>query len=89
MGKKKPKVEQKTIVTAYLGTKSDMVVKELDVMLKDIVKDYSFNDKAVIAKDDNGLYVTGKSYVDALVLDPFRRFRKVVVTENEGNYSFA
>lgn len=89
MGKKKQHVEQKTMSISYLGTKSDMVVKELDQKLKEIITDYAFNDKAVIAKDDIGLYVTGKSYVDALVLDPFRMYRKIVVTENEGNYSFA
>lgn len=72
---------------AYLSTKENMIIKELDYKLKDIFKT-EYNEKAVLAEDQNGFYVTGKSYVNALVLDPFRQYErnKIKITKTESGY---
>ena len=69
---------------AYLSTKSAMVLKELDYQLKDFFAD-AMKDKAVLAEDQRGLYITGKSYVDALTLDPYRQYNRntLKITRNE------
>ena len=93
MGRKKPnKVETGTIKyadprDAYLSTKSHMVVAKTDLALNSIYHTF-YHEKAVIAEDKNGFYVTGSSYVDALVLDPFRQYErsKVNVVKTETGF---
>lgn len=72
---------------SFMSTKSNMMIKELDFKLKDIFKT-DYNETAVLAEDQNGLYITGKSYIDALVLDPFRQYErnKIKITKSETGY---
>ena len=60
---------------AYLSTKSEMVLKELDYQLKDFFEN-AMKDKAVLAEDQRGMYITGKSYINALTLDPYRQYNR-------------
>ena len=60
---------------AYLSTKSDMVISELNYQLKDFFED-ALKDKAILAEDQKGYYITGKSYVDALTMDPYRQHER-------------
>lgn len=94
MGKKKQTTvnESKSKVVNFYGTKADWVKCELDLTIGDIMCKVfgkignSLNEKAVVAEDETGLYVTGKSYVGALVLDPYRMYNRVVpevITEGE------
>ena len=75
---------------AYLSTKSELVLKETDLKLNQIYPP-AMNDTAVICEDQNGLYVTGKSYVDANVLDPYRqpKYKRglITVTKNDTEYT--
>lgn len=93
MGRKKPnKVESGTIKyadprDAYLSTKSPMVVAKTSIALSSVYHT-PYKDTAVIAEDKNGFYVTGTSYVDALVMDPFRQTerKKITVTKTETGF---
>lgn len=79
MGKKKQTTvsEAKNTVVNFYGTKSEWVKAELDVRMCDIFgADKAFKEKAVVAEDDNGLYITGKSYIDAPLLDPYRMYHR-------------
>ena len=61
--KKQTKVENKTKIEAFYGTKSEWVIEEID---KYTVK----------CKDEQGEYITNKSYVDAPILDPNRMYNR-------------
>ena len=72
-----------------LGTHKEDVIAELnDVRMNQVFPDCGFNDKAVVAKDNNGLYLTGKSYVNSGLLDPYKVYRRIEVTEKDGEYIF-
>lgn len=72
----------------YLSTKNELVLKETTIRLNCIYPD-AMNDVAVICEDQNGLYVTGKSYVNSLALDPYRNYKRNLakVTKNETEYN--
>jgi hypothetical protein len=83
MGKKKPEKNQPSQVKyadpreAYLSTKKEMVVVEnTGLKLSGIFSNSYLNDSAVIAEDQKGFYVTGKSYVGSSVLDPYRSYEE-------------
>lgn len=72
----------------YMGTKRENVKQVLDKNFgfylaqhypvlneEDIIKD-----KAVIAEDSKGYYITAKSLTECNVLDPYRLYRRIVVT---------
>lgn len=60
--KKQTKVENKTKIEAFYGTKSEWIIEELE-------------GNKVRCKDERGEYITDKSYVDAPLLDPNRMYR--------------
>ena len=89
MGKKKQTTanDAKNKVVNFYGTKPEWVKAELDLRMCDIFET-AFKEKAVVAEDEKGLYVTGKSYVGAPLLDPYRCYRRLVPTVNEdGTYT--
>lgn len=94
MGKNKGNTSSdvKTTVENFYGTKVEWVKSELDVKMGDIFgNDNIFNEKAVVAEDEKGLYVTGKSYVGSHTLDPFRLYKRIVpevVTDENNNVSY-
>lgn len=80
------KVKYENEYDAHYGTKSNMIVATLDnINMKDIDENCFF-DSVVIAKDSNGLYATGKSFVDAPILDPFRMYKRIHVKYTNGAY---
>lgn len=88
MGKKKQTTanEVKNKVVNFYGTKPEWVKAELDLRMCDIFEN-AFKEKAVVAEDEKGLYVTGKSYVGAPLLDPYRCYQRLVPIVNEdGTY---
>lgn len=81
------KVKYENEWDGHLGTKENMVLAVLeDLNMKDICNS-EFSDKVVIAKDSNGLYATGKSYVNAPLLDPYRMYIRIPVSEQDGTYT--
>lgn len=89
MGKKKQTTgnEEKNKVVNFYGTKPEWVKAELDLRMCDIFEN-AFKEKAVVAEDEKGLYVTSKSYVGASALDPYRCYRRLVPNVNEdGTYT--
>lgn len=60
---------------AYSSTKKEMVIAETNLTVNDI---FNNDDKsiAVIAEDQNGLYITSKSIVGAPILDGYRMYRR-------------
>lgn len=88
MGRKKPNTAvMKSQVVNFYGTKAEWLKAELNMTMDDIFKN-GFKEKAVVAEDENGLYVTGKSYVGALVLDPYRMYDRIVPEVSEdGSYN--
>lgn len=90
MGKKKQtnaNNDSKNKVLNFYGTKPEWVKAELDLRMCDIFgEDKAFKETAVVAEDEKGLYVTGKSYVGAPLLDPYRQYKRVVpevITEGD------
>lgn len=90
MGKKKQtnvNNDAKNKVVNFYGTKPEWVKAELDLRMCDIFgEDKAFKETAVVAEDEKGLYVTGKSYVGAPLLDPYRQYKRVVpevITEGD------
>lgn len=75
---------------AYLSTRKELVIKETDLKLNQIYPS-AMNDTAVICEDQNGLYITGKSYVEANVLDPYRHFEykrnHITITKTDTEYN--
>ena len=94
MGKKKQTTVNaaKNTVVNFYGTKSEWVKAELNFCMCDIFgSDKAFKEQAVVAEDEAGLYVTGKSYVDAPLLDPYRmytRFEPIVETADDGTVKY-
>ena len=89
MAKKKQTTvnEAKNKVINFYGTKPEWVKAELELRMCDIFGN-SFKEKAVVAEDEKGLYVTGKSYVGAPLFDPYRCYNRVVRIVNEdGTYT--
>ncbi len=88
MGKKKQTVDNgKSKVVNFYGTKSEWVKAELDLSIRDVFG-IALNEKVVIAEDEQGLYVTGKSYVGAPLLDPYRMYNRLKPEVNEdGTYT--
>lgn len=82
MGKKKQTTanETKNKVVNFYGTKPEWVKAELDVRMCDVFPN-AFKEKVVVAEDEKGLYVTGKSYVGAPLLDPYRMYHRLVPEE--------
>ena len=81
------KVKYENEWDGHFGTKENMVLAVLeDLNMKDICNS-EFSDKVVVAKDSNGLYATGKYYVNAPLLDPYRMYNRIKVTEKDGSYS--
>jgi hypothetical protein len=72
---------------AYLSTKAAMVVAESDIPLTNIYSN-AIGGTAVIAEDARGLYVTGKSYVDSPMMDPFRQYHRNMVTVEKTETSY-
>lgn len=90
MGKKKQtnaNNDAKNKVVNFYGTKPEWVKAELDLRMCDIFgEDKAFKETAVVAEDEKGLYITGKSYVGAPLLDPYRQYKRVVpevITEGD------
>lgn len=73
---------------AYLSTKKELVLKETELKLNQVYPN-AMNDIAVICEDQNGLYVTGKSYVDSLMLDPYRNYNRksITITKTDTEYN--
>lgn len=78
MGKKKQTTtsDAKNKIVNFYGTKGEWVKAELDVRMCDIFGSNAFKEKAIVAEDDNGLYITGKSFIDAPLLDPYRMYHR-------------
>lgn len=73
---------------AHYGTKSDMFVADVEnINMKDLFPN-ALGDKVIIAKDNEGMYLTGKAFVDAPSLDPYRLYRRIEVTEENGQFKF-
>lgn len=90
MGKKKQtnaNNDSKNKVLNFYGTKSEWVKAELNLRMCDIFgENNAFKEVAVVAEDEKGLYITGKSFVDAPLLDPYRQYKRVVpevITEGD------
>ena len=77
-----PATHDTTKPVELMGTSKDSVVKVLDKKIGEIFpNEINSNDIAVIAEDKEGMYVTGQSYVGTGLLDPFKVYRRRVVTK--------
>ena len=77
--------DAKSKTDSFYGTKPEWVKAELDLRMCDVFENAS-KEKVVVAEDEKGLYITGKSYVGASLLDPYRMYHRVVpevITEGE------
>lgn len=76
----------KADIVHFYGTKPEWVKSELDITMATVFE-FGSNEKAVVAEDEKGLYVTGKSYVGAPIFDPYRMNRRneVIVQTCEQN----
>ena len=87
---KKMNAQQKTIITSFYGSKSDWVKFEFpypEINMKNLFDD-AFNGKAVVCEDEKGLYITGKSFIDSHILDPYRMYhRRKPKVNSDGTYS--
>jgi hypothetical protein len=72
---------------AYFSTKKEMVVATTEFNLNMFYKT-AMNDVAVIAEDKHGYYITGKSFVNASVLDPYRQYHRNTITVNKTDAGF-
>lgn len=90
MAKKQTKEQHSTEQpTENLGTRKEDIVAELkDVYMYQLFPEYGSNEQAVVAKDKNGMYITGKSWVGSGLLDPYKMYRRIVVTEQDGKYIY-
>ena len=82
--------QQKTAIVHFYGTKKEWVKHEFPYpeFNMNSLFNTGLNDRVVICEDEQGLYVTGKSYVGARSLDPYRLYKRCVPTVNEdGTYS--
>jgi len=69
------KNEVKPIWDGHGGTKPEMVIKVLDNKVQDYFEGV-MSDIAVVAKDGDGLYITGKSYTKGNIYDPYRMYKR-------------
>ena len=60
--KKEKKIENKTKIELFYGTKPEWVIKEME-------------NNRVLCKDEKGEYITDKTYVGAPLHDPNRIYR--------------
>ena len=77
--------DSKSKTDSFYGTKPEWVKAELDFRMCDVFENAS-KEKVVVAEDEKGLYITGKSYVGASLMDPYRMYHRVVpevITEGE------
>ena len=77
--------DAKSNTDSFYGTKPEWVKAELDLRMCDVFENAS-KEKVVVAEDEKGMYITGKSYVGASLLDPHRMYHRVVpevITEGE------
>ena len=77
--------DAKSNTDSFYGTKPEWVKAELDLRMCDVFENAS-KEKVVVAEDEKGLYITGKSYVGASLMDPNRMYHRVVpevITEGE------
>lgn len=82
--------QQKTVLVHFYGTKKEWVKHEFPYpeFNMNSLFNTGLNDRVVICEDERGLYVTGKSYVGACSLDPYRMYNRHVPAVNEdGTYS--
>lgn len=82
--------QQKTVLVHFYGTKKEWVKHEFPYpeFNMNSLFNTGLNDRVVICEDEQGLYVTGKSYVGACSLDPYRMYKRHVPAVNEdGTYS--
>jgi hypothetical protein len=100
MGRKKPDKNQNNGQVkyadpreAYLSTKKEMVVVENTNLKMSSLFTNTINDSVVIAEDQKGFYATGKSYVGALTLDPYRSYantrNNVIVTKTDSGFDIS
>lgn len=67
----------KNKAVSFYGTKPEWVKAELDIRMCDVFENAS-KENTVVAEDEKGLYITGKSYTGASLLDPYRMYHRVV-----------
>jgi hypothetical protein len=89
--RKSTPVQTKTQIVHFYGTKNEWVKYEFpypEYNFKNITNN-GLNDHVVVCEDENGLYITGKSYVGALTVDPYRMYeRKKAILQEDGTYTF-
>ena len=66
----------------YMSTRQELVIADLSDRFK---INFFFNgvdstEGAVLCEDQNGYYITAKSYVNAPILDGFRQYKRDVLT---------
>ena len=92
MGKKNKVVsEAKSKVINFYGTKTEWVKGDLNIKLNEVISSATA-EQAIVAEDSEGLYVTGKSFAGAPVLDPYRLYNRVVptaTTNEDGTVSYS
>lgn len=85
-----PAAHDATKPVEFTGTSKDSVIKVLDKKIGEVLplEEINRNDIAVIAEDKDGMYVTGLSYVGTGLLDPFKVYRRRVVTKVDEQFEF-
>lgn len=87
---KKMNAQQSANIATFYGSKSDWVKFEFpypEVNMSNLFE-HEFSGKAVVCEDEQGLYITGKSYIDSHVLDPHRIYdRRKPIVNSDGTYS--
>lgn len=84
-----PQQTKNTIVHFY-GTKKEWVKHEFPYpeFNMNSLFNTGLNDRVVVCEDEKGLYITGKSYVGARSLDPYRMYkRRQPVVNEDGTFS--
>lgn len=87
--KKSTPTQQKNPIVHFYGTKTEWVKHEFPYpeFNMNTLFNTGLNDRVVVCEDEQGLYITGKSYVGALSLDPYRMYkRRVPVVNEDGSY---
>ena len=77
--------DAKSNTDSFYGTKTQWVKGWLDPRMCELFENAS-KEKVVVAEYEKGLYITGKSYVGASLMDPNRMYHRVVpevITEGE------
>lgn len=73
---------------SHSGTHTDFVKKESNIKFSEINSNPLTNDYIVVAEDQNGLYVTGKSYINSGILDPYRMYHRHEYIVNATNDTY-